>query len=202
MSRPRIFGSQMDCPLDARGPLLWRPLFRPQPSPIDDVLLAEEQPLTAAWSHATADLNQSSRDVADDEEDEDEEEEEHLAPTNSILPPTCRTTARMSIRDQTPIPFSPAAELLHHPPTSKHLDQRHHPSGAPPLLPIPLPTPSPPLLLPSTVGKSSSAPTAGPTRGFRPDCGFVSTLDDEIKRDPEREDTTDEIKEELDECKG
>ncbi|GKA07010.1 hypothetical protein Tco_0686234 [Tanacetum coccineum] len=67
------------------------------------------------------------------------------------------------------------------------------PSGTPPLLPIPLPTPSPPLLLPSTVcragvfevtllpqkrlcislglryevSKSSSAPTARPTRGLR-----------------------------------
>ncbi|GKA20498.1 hypothetical protein Tco_0700487 [Tanacetum coccineum] len=42
------------------------------------------------------------------------------------------------------------------------------------------------------VGKSSSAPTARPTRGFRADYGFVGTLDDEIRRDPEREDT-DEI---------
>ncbi|GKB44116.1 hypothetical protein Tco_0889058, partial [Tanacetum coccineum] len=66
-------------------------------------------------------------------------------------------------------------------------------SGTPPLLPIPLPTPSPPLLLPSTVclrygvGESSSVPTARPTRGFRADYRFVSTLDDEIRRDPERE---------------
>ncbi|GJV54767.1 putative reverse transcriptase domain-containing protein [Tanacetum coccineum] len=85
-------------------------------------------------------------------------------------------------------------------------------SETPPLLPIPLPTPSPPLLLPSTdhradmpevclpprkrlcialgpryeVDKSSSAPTARPTRGFRADYGFVATLDDEIRRDPER----------------
>ncbi|GKD84481.1 hypothetical protein Tco_1355635, partial [Tanacetum coccineum] len=87
------------------------------------------------------------------------------------------------------------------------------PSGTPPLLPIPLPTPSPPLLLPSTVcragfsevslpprkrlyialglrfeaGESSSAPTARPTGGFKEDYGFVSTLDDEIRRDLERE---------------
>ncbi|GJX51420.1 hypothetical protein Tco_0278265 [Tanacetum coccineum] len=87
------------------------------------------------------------------------------------------------------------------------------PSGTPSLLPIPLPTLSPPLLLPSTeyragvfkvtlpprnrlcialglrfkVGKSSFAPTARPTRGFRADYGFVSTLDDEIRRYPERE---------------
>ncbi|GJZ90156.1 hypothetical protein Tco_0662083 [Tanacetum coccineum] len=87
------------------------------------------------------------------------------------------------------------------------------PSGTQPLLPIPAPTSSPPLLLPSTdcradrpevclpprkrmcialgpryeIGKSSSAPTARPTRGFRADYGFVATLDREIRRDPERE---------------
>ncbi|GKD49672.1 hypothetical protein Tco_1278648, partial [Tanacetum coccineum] len=86
-------------------------------------------------------------------------------------------------------------------------------SGTPPLLPIPLPTPSPPLLLPSTVcrvgvyevmlppwkrfyialglrfevGESSTAPTARPTGGFGVDYRFVGTLDDEIRRDPEKE---------------
>ncbi|GKD68554.1 hypothetical protein Tco_1322644 [Tanacetum coccineum] len=89
------------------------------------------------------------------------------------------------------------------------------PLGKPPLLPIPLPTSSPPTLLPSTVcragvfevtllprkrlcialglryevSESSSAPTARPTGGFRADYGFVGTLDNEIRRDPEREDT-------------
>ncbi|GJS66623.1 reverse transcriptase domain-containing protein, partial [Tanacetum coccineum] len=103
------------------------------------------------------------------------------------------------------------------------------PSGTPPLLPIPLRTPSPPLLLPSTdcragvsevtlpprkrlcialgprykVGESSSAPTTRPTRGFRADYGFVGTLDDEIRQDPEREvcyritDTWDEMVEDM-----
>ncbi|GJZ27679.1 hypothetical protein Tco_0572326 [Tanacetum coccineum] len=87
------------------------------------------------------------------------------------------------------------------------------PSSTPLLLPILLPTPSPPLLLPSTdhradvhevwllprkrlyisigpryeVGESSYAPTARPTRGFRADYGFVATLDDEIRRDLERD---------------
>ncbi|GKE83212.1 hypothetical protein Tco_1553212, partial [Tanacetum coccineum] len=37
------------------------------------------------------------------------------------------------------------------------------------------------------VGESSSAPTARPTRGFRADYSFVATLDDEIRRDPERD---------------
>ncbi|GKE64591.1 hypothetical protein Tco_1518752 [Tanacetum coccineum] len=87
------------------------------------------------------------------------------------------------------------------------------PSGTPLLLPIPLPTLSPPLLLPSTdcradvlevtlppqkrlciapgprykVGECSYAPTARPTGDFRADYGFVSTLDAEIRRDPDRE---------------
>ncbi|GJR55008.1 putative reverse transcriptase domain-containing protein [Tanacetum coccineum] len=89
------------------------------------------------------------------------------------------------------------------------------PSGTPPLLPIPLPTPSPPLLLPYIdcrlgvsevtlppwkrlcitlgprfeVGKSSSALTARPTTDLRRDYGFVATLDDEIRRDLEKDDT-------------
>ncbi|GKC55599.1 putative reverse transcriptase domain-containing protein, partial [Tanacetum coccineum] len=89
------------------------------------------------------------------------------------------------------------------------------PSGTPPILLIPLPTLSPSLLLPSTdhgadrpevclpprkrlcfafgpryeVKESSSAPATRPTRGFRADYGFIATLDREIRRDPEREDT-------------
>ncbi|GKE03258.1 hypothetical protein Tco_1395276, partial [Tanacetum coccineum] len=245
---------------------------------------------------------ESSGDDADDKE-EDEEEEEHLAPTDSVPPPTCHTTAKMSTRDQTPIPFPSTTEVnrflaISTPPTSPltsyssllpHIlspplpvssplrvsppplpasptyplgyrvamirlraesPSTSHPlplpspiillhtrasvammravvpstyilasrletppSGTPPLLPIPLPTPLPLLLLPSTdcrtgvsevtlppqkrlcitlglrfeVGKSSSAPTARPTREFRRDYGFVATLDDEIRRDLERD---------------
>ncbi|GJV87130.1 hypothetical protein Tco_1531068, partial [Tanacetum coccineum] len=57
---------------------------------------------------------ESSRDDVDDEEeneDEEEEEEEHLAPADSVPPPAYRTTARMSIRAQTPIPFPSEAEV-------------------------------------------------------------------------------------------
>ncbi|GJR67184.1 hypothetical protein Tco_0013249 [Tanacetum coccineum] len=98
------------------------------------------------------------------------------------------------------------------PSTSHPLPSSIPPSGIPPLLPIPLPTPSPPLLLSSIVcragtsevtlpprkrlcialglryniGDSSFIPTAKPTGGFRADYGFVSTLYDEIRRDPER----------------
>nr|GFC71414.1 hypothetical protein [Tanacetum cinerariifolium] len=35
----------------------------------------------------------------------------------------------------------------------------------------------------------SSAPTARLIGGFKADYGFVATLDDEIRRDPERQDT-------------
>ncbi|GKC73800.1 hypothetical protein Tco_1119683, partial [Tanacetum coccineum] len=37
------------------------------------------------------------------------------------------------------------------------------------------------------VGESSSAPTARPNGGFRADYVFVATLDDEIRRDLERD---------------
>ncbi|GKC82877.1 hypothetical protein Tco_1138594 [Tanacetum coccineum] len=106
---------------------------------------------------------ESSRDDANDvEEDEgkDEEEEEYLASADSVLPPAYRTTARMSIRAQTPIPFPSEAESTYDPlrarvtiyfPTIAHTSQLlTPPSGTPPLLPVPLPTSSPPLLLPST----------------------------------------------------
>nr|GEW80446.1 hypothetical protein [Tanacetum cinerariifolium] len=58
---------------------------------------------------------ESSGDDTDDDEEEDEgkdeEEEEHLAPADSVPPPAYRTTARMSIRAQTPIPFSSETEV-------------------------------------------------------------------------------------------
>ncbi|GKB66946.1 reverse transcriptase domain-containing protein, partial [Tanacetum coccineum] len=88
-----------------------------------------------------------------------------------------------------------------------------HPSGTPPLLPIPLPTYSTSLLLPSAdhgadrpevclppwkrlcfafgpryeVEKSSPAVAARPTGGFRVDYSFVAIMDKEIRRDLERD---------------
>ncbi|GJW58557.1 hypothetical protein Tco_0105288 [Tanacetum coccineum] len=96
-------------------------------------------------------------------------------------------------------------------PTTSH-SLPPHPSGIPPLLPIPSPTSLPPLLLPSTdhrvdrpkvclpprkrlcitlgpryeVGESSYASATRPPGGFRADCNFIATLDREIRRDPER----------------
>ncbi|GKD75022.1 hypothetical protein Tco_1333304 [Tanacetum coccineum] len=101
--------------------------------------------------------------------------------------------------------------------------------GIPPPLPISVSTSSPPLLLPSTslredrlkltlppqkrlgialgpryeVGESSSAAAARPARGLRADYGFVTTMDREIRHDPERDvgygitDSWDEIVETL-----
>nr|GEV01540.1 hypothetical protein [Tanacetum cinerariifolium] len=53
-------------------------------------------------------------DAHDEEEDEgkDEEEEEHIALANSVPPPAHLTTARMSIRTQTPIPFPSETEVV------------------------------------------------------------------------------------------
>ncbi|GJU84534.1 hypothetical protein Tco_1292080 [Tanacetum coccineum] len=90
-------------------------------------------------------------------------------------------------------------------PRSGILPSETPPSGTPPLLPIPLPTPSPPLLLPYTdcragvskvmlppqkrlcitlglrfeVSKSSSAPTARPTRDLR--YGYCKNLKKTVK---------------------
>ncbi|GKE00620.1 hypothetical protein Tco_1388603, partial [Tanacetum coccineum] len=63
-------------------------------------------------------------------------------------------------------------------------------SRTPPLLPIPLPTSLPHLLLPST-DRRADVPETKPTRGFRRVYGFVATLDDELRRDLDRERITD-----------
>ncbi|GJZ05734.1 putative reverse transcriptase domain-containing protein [Tanacetum coccineum] len=107
--------------------------------PEDEVLPAEEQPLPAAVSPTVNsdsdpeedpqedptdypadggddndDDDESSDDDEDDveeEEDEDEEEEEHLASADSIPSPAYRTTARISIPAQAPVPFLSEAEV-------------------------------------------------------------------------------------------
>ncbi|GKE93636.1 hypothetical protein Tco_1574731, partial [Tanacetum coccineum] len=86
------------------------------------------------------DEEESSGDNVDEEEDEEEEEEEHLASADSIPPPAYCTTARMSIRDQTPIPYLSEAEI-----------------------------PSPPLLVSPPLPISSSPLPASPTHplGYR-----------------------------------
>ncbi|GJU66737.1 hypothetical protein Tco_1252996 [Tanacetum coccineum] len=130
------------------------PEFVPEPvypkfmPPEDDVHLAEEQPLPAIVS-PTVDSpgdddeeEELSGDEADDEdEDEDDEEEEHLALANSVSPPSVhRTTARISIPAQAPVPFLSEEEV------ERFLDIPTPPPS--PLTPLssPLPQiPSPPL---------------------------------------------------------
>nr|GEY49617.1 hypothetical protein [Tanacetum cinerariifolium] len=58
------------------------------------------------------------------------------------------------------------------------------PSSTPPLLPIPLPTSSPPFFYPL---RAIEQTFPRPTGGFKADYGFVATLDDEIRRDLERD---------------
>ncbi|GJS94315.1 hypothetical protein Tco_0801283 [Tanacetum coccineum] len=138
------------------------------------------------------------------------------AQTPISLPSDTEVARLLAIPTPPPSPLSPLAAMIRlraeTPSTSHPLPSSTPPSGTPPLLPIPLPTPSPPMLLPSIVCRagvsevtllpwkrlcialsprykvveSSSAPTARPTRGFRADYRFVGTLDNEIRRDPER----------------
>ncbi|GKE87635.1 hypothetical protein Tco_1565110, partial [Tanacetum coccineum] len=107
----------------------------------------------------------SSRDDADDEEeDKGEEEEEHLALTNFVPSPAYRTTAKMSIRAHTPIPFPSKAEV-----------DRLLAISTPPTLPLTsyssplLQIPSPPLPVSSPLPISPSPLPASPTHslGYR-----------------------------------
>nr|GEV26398.1 hypothetical protein [Tanacetum cinerariifolium] len=165
----------------------------------NDLLPTEEQPLPAAEEEE----EESSGDDANIE-DKDEEEEEHPALADFVPPPLHRVTAKIAVM------IKLRAES---PSTSHPLPLSIPPSRTPPLLPTPLHISPPPLHLASMshradilhvtlpprkrlcnalglrfeVGKSSSALTARPTGGFRVDYGFVGTLDDEIRRDPERE---------------
>ncbi|GKC10698.1 hypothetical protein Tco_1007480, partial [Tanacetum coccineum] len=103
---------------------------------------------------------ESSKDDANDKEedkDEDEEEEEeHLPSADSVSLPVYCTTARMSIRDQTPIPFPFEAEVdrllaISTPPPSP-LTSYSSPLPQIPSPPLPVSSPLPilpPLLLDS-----------------------------------------------------
>ncbi|GJT11262.1 hypothetical protein Tco_0858304 [Tanacetum coccineum] len=169
----------------------------------------------------------SGDDADDEEEDEDEKEEEHPAPADSVPPPVRRTTARMSIRDQTHVPLPPRAEVerllalptqlpslltplssplpqipsppLPAPSTShllppsiilSHTRESETPlSWTPPLLPIPLSTSSLPLLLTFTDSRADALEvTLPPQKRLCIALGPRFEVDDEIKRDPERDD--------------
>ncbi|GKE35483.1 hypothetical protein Tco_1454805 [Tanacetum coccineum] len=88
----------------------------PEEDPEEDDEDPEENPADYPTDRDDDDKEEeeSSKDDADDKEedkDEDEEEEEHLRPADSVPLPVYCTTTRMSIRDQTPIPFPFEAEV-------------------------------------------------------------------------------------------
>ncbi|GKD24307.1 putative reverse transcriptase domain-containing protein [Tanacetum coccineum] len=160
----------------------------------DDDEDPEEDPANYPTDRDEEEEEEPSKDEADDkdeDEDDDEEEEEHPASVDSVPPPVYDVTARMSIREQPPTPFWSEAKSRYD--SAESRDTIYFPSTTieyttirkPHSLHItPLPTSSPPLLLPSTVCRAGVSETSG---GFRADYGFVATLDDEIRRDPERD---------------
>ncbi|GJW24915.1 hypothetical protein Tco_0038726 [Tanacetum coccineum] len=140
-------------------PELVYPEFMP---PDDDVLPTEEQLLPTAVSPIAdspdAVIMEDDESFGDDTDDEDEdedgdEEEEHLAPADSVLPPACRTTTKISIWDQTPIPFLSAVEVdrflaistLPSSPLTSYSSSLPHIPSPPLLVSSPLPISSPPL---------------------------------------------------------
>ncbi|GJX41026.1 hypothetical protein Tco_0256016 [Tanacetum coccineum] len=102
----------------AVSPTAISPCYITNSNPEEDMEEDDEDPEEDPADYPTdrndveEDEESSGDDTDDEEEDEyEDKEEEQLAPTDSVPPPTCRTTARMSIRDQTPIPFLSAAEV-------------------------------------------------------------------------------------------
>ncbi|GKF73121.1 hypothetical protein Tco_0219453, partial [Tanacetum coccineum] len=139
----------------------------PEEDPEEDDEDPEEDPTDyPADRDDDDDEEESSGDNVDEEEDEEgeDDEEEHLALANSVPPLAYRTTARMSIRAQTAIPFLSEAEVdrLLAIPTS----------ASSPLtsLSSPLPRiPSPPFIVSSPLPISPPPLTINPTHplGFR-----------------------------------
>ncbi|GKC10835.1 hypothetical protein Tco_1007617, partial [Tanacetum coccineum] len=148
-------------PLPANvSPTADSPGYITESDPEEDDEDPEEDPADyPTYRDDDAEEEKSSGDDADDEEeDEDkeedkEEEEEHLAPTDSVPPLVYRTTARMYIRAQTPIPFLSEAEV------DRLLAIPTPPSSPLTSLSSPLPRiPSPPFLVPSPLPASPTHP--------------------------------------------
>ncbi|GJY57246.1 hypothetical protein Tco_0456361 [Tanacetum coccineum] len=95
------------------------------------------------------DDDKSSNDDKDDDdvEKDADEEEEHLAPADSVPSPAYRTTARMSIRPQTHVPFPSEAEvdrlLAISPPPPSPLTSYSSPLLQIPSPPLPVSSPLP-----------------------------------------------------------
>ncbi|GJX35261.1 reverse transcriptase domain-containing protein [Tanacetum coccineum] len=154
----------------------------------DDVLLAKEQPLPIAASPTAQSpgyVPESDPEEDPDEDDEDPEED----PANYL---TDRD-------DDDEEEEEPSVDDANDEEDKEEDEEEDHPAPADSV--------SPPLVYRVTarmsirprhrhrisidpryeVGESSSAPTAGPTRGFRVDYGFITIMDREIRRDPERD---------------
>nr|GEV36476.1 hypothetical protein [Tanacetum cinerariifolium] len=124
---------------------------------------------------------ESSRYEVDDEDEDKDEEEEHPPLAESVPPPVYRVTARMPILSP-PLPISspPLPASPTYPLGDKAVMIRlraEAPSTSHPL----------PSSLRFKVSESSFAHTTRHTRGFRADYEFFGTLNNEIRRDPERE---------------
>nr|GEY58732.1 hypothetical protein [Tanacetum cinerariifolium] len=136
-------------------PYVLEPVYPEFMPPEDDVPLAKEQllhteeddedpeeyPADYPADRDDDDEEESSRDDADNEdedegEDKEEDEEEHLAPANFVPLPAYRTTTRMSIRAQTPIPFPSETKSCYDPVESRVTSASH---SLPPPPPIVLP---------------------------------------------------------------
>nr|GEY80135.1 hypothetical protein [Tanacetum cinerariifolium] len=133
----------------------------------------------------------------DDEEDDVDvkEDEEHPALADSVPSPVHRVTAVMSILSPPPQILSPPPHILSPPlpisPPPLHASPTYLLGYQAAMIRLRADAPSTSHPLPSSlrfeVGESSSAPTARITGGFKAYYGFVGTLDDEIRGNPERE---------------
>ncbi|GJT77183.1 hypothetical protein Tco_1043908 [Tanacetum coccineum] len=78
----------------------------------DDDEDPEEDPADYPTDRDDEEEEEPSGDEADDEDEDKDDEEEHPAPADSILPPPVhRTTARISIPAQAPVPFLSEEEV-------------------------------------------------------------------------------------------
>ncbi|GJT44619.1 putative reverse transcriptase domain-containing protein [Tanacetum coccineum] len=193
----------------------------PEQAPLSpDYVPGPEYPEYLAPSDGRSADDDDSSDDDDEEEDSEEEEDEYLAPADSVVAPVVdhvpsfeetkpfetdesaatppsplayRTTARIFIRPEAPMPFPSKEEVerllaLPPPPPPSPLISLSPPSAeerlarclaAPALPSSPLPIVPHPYGSPNH-GESTAAPR--PTRDHGIDYGFISTLDAETRR--------------------
>ncbi|GJS53707.1 hypothetical protein Tco_0627069 [Tanacetum coccineum] len=120
----------------------------------DDEDLEEDLADYPTYKDDEEEEKESFGDDADDEEED--EEEEHLAPADTFSPPAYRTTTRLSIRAQKPIPFPYEEEVdrllaISTPPSSPLTSYSSPlPQIPSPPLPVSPPLPISPSPLPAT----------------------------------------------------